>query len=164
MRVLILGSFISLAAFLMHLLIWRVRVPKGQTRALALLFLTCLIFSFILLRGSGYQISLAEYLYIWFFVFSLAAFYIAAYTAIEADSPSLVMAINIYKAGTRGLSRDELLKSATDDLLVKPRIRDLLSAKMVFLEKDKYWLTGRGRLFIRVFIFYRSFLKLEKGG
>lgn len=153
-----------MAAFLIHLLIWRIRIPKGQTRALALLFLICLILSFILLREAGQQISAAEYLYIALFFLSLATFYIAVYSAIEADSPSLVMVMNIYKAGDKGLSRDELLHATTDDLLVRPRTRDLLSAKMVRLEQDKYWLTGRGRLFIRVFIFYRNLLNLEKGG
>ena len=51
-----------------------------------------------------------------------------------------------------------------DDLLLKPRIEDLLADKLIYLCADKYKLTARGVLTAGVFHFYRKLLNAPKGG
>ena len=71
------------------------------------------------------------------------------YSAVEADSPSLVIVLTLEKAGTRGLTEDELLALASDKVLIDPRLADLLTDKMAVLENNRYSLTGKGRFMAR---------------
>ena len=53
----------------------------------------------------------------------------------------------------------------THDVLVIPRIKDLLLDRMVYLEGEKYLLTPKGILFAQLFIYVRKILGIEnKGG
>ena len=98
------------------------------------------------------------------FFISLALAYIISYSGVEADSPSLVMTLTIANAGPEGLDKKEFDKIMTNDILVKPRIRDLLLDKMAYKEGDKYKITPKGILFARIFIIYRKLLNAQKGG
>lgn len=104
------------------------------------------------------------YLHIALLVVSLALFYITTYSAIEADSPSLVMAMNIAQEGLKGLSKEQLFQTVSDDILIKPRIIDLVNARLIYLDSDRYKITKKGAYFIRIFILYRRLINLPKGG
>ena len=86
------------------------------------------------------------------------------YSAIEVDSPSLVMINAIAKAGKEGLDEKLFYQMMNGDILIKPRINDLLNDKMAYLEGYKYKLTPKGRLLVRIFILYRKLLNAPKGG
>ena len=86
------------------------------------------------------------------------------YSAIEADSPSLVMVLSIAKTGKKGLEKKDFLSQMTDDIFVVPRIKDLSKDKMVYFDKGKYILTKKGRFFVMIFLFYRNLLNAPKGG
>lgn len=86
------------------------------------------------------------------------------YSAIEADSPSLVMIRAVAKAGSGGLNKKEFEKTMNDDLLVIPRVRDLLNDKMAYIDGEKYRLTPKGFLFARLFVLSRKILNAPKGG
>lgn len=174
MKVLFWGLFIFCLTFFIHLIIWKIRIPKGQIKLLLKLFFFVLAMSlfflwFISSLNSNFAIYVPEgflaYIHIALFVISLALVYITTYSALEADSPSLVMVMNIAKAGIQGLSKEELETSLDDNLLIKPRIKDLIESKMISIDKnDRYTITQRGIFFIRIFIFYRNLLRLDKGG
>ena len=51
-----------------------------------------------------------------------------------------------------------------DNILVKPRIRDLLLNKMVVMDEDRYVLTPKGALFARIFIIYRKIMNVSRKG
>jgi predicted transcriptional regulator len=52
-----------------------------------------------------------------------------------------------------------------DDLLVKPRIEDLLRDKLVCMDGEKYLLTPKGNSFVTIITFYRKLINLPvKGG
>ena len=86
------------------------------------------------------------------------------YSAMEADSPSLVILNHIADAGSEGVAKDVFFDSLNDDILVKPRIKDLLRDKMAYLEEGRYRLTPKGIRFARIFILFRGLLKAPKGG
>jgi len=108
--------------------------------------------------------TLPEYEMVFLYFISLTLAYIITYSAIEADSPSLAIVLTINSAGSYGLEEEVLDKIMTNDILVKPRIRDLIIDKMVYVDGEKYKLTPKGLLLVRTFIFYRKILNTEKGG
>lgn len=170
MRVLLGGLALAGLAFVIHLIVWRIRVPKRQTKTLLQIFFAVLILGLLVLQNTPSALgfspldSFAEYLHISLFFISITLAYMITYSALEADSPSLVMIMTIARAGSDGLSKEAFEHSMNDDLLVKPRIRDLILDQMAYLEGDKYRVTVKGALFARIFIFYRKLLNAPKGG
>ncbi len=173
MKVLFWEVFLFCAAFLLHVFVWKIRLPKRQTKALlqifggTLLIGLCILWSakFILQVGISIPGAVSEYLHIALFVISLTLAYMITYSALEADSPSLVMIMSIAQAGADGLEKTRFEQLMTDDILVIPRIHDLLRDKMVYVEGKKYKLTAKGALFARIFIVYRQLLNIhQKGG
>lgn len=173
MIVLVYSLLIFISALMLHFFIWQIRVPNNQVKALLKIFLlTLLIYSLILLFipknfkliGLRESVTIFEYLRIIFLYFSLVASYIATYPAIEVDSPTLSIIIAIANARSKGLGKDQLRQAMNNEFLIKPRVNDLLNAKMITLYKDKYKITRRGILFYRPFMFYRKLLNIGKGG
>lgn len=161
MKIFFIGLLIFFIALGIHLVIWRVHKPKGQIRALLQLFFGTFL---IYLVGGCSGMNLYEYIQLGIFFTALVLVYTVTYSAIEVDSPSLLIVLNISGAGSSGLDDRRLKEIMTDEILVKPRMLDLIEDRMVDLEGGKYKLTAAGRFFSGIFIFYRSLLGLPKGG
>ena len=174
MRVLLWGIILFFLAFLLHLIIWKIRLPKRQIRMLLLIFFGVLIVGFVNLWSVTLPIkvfklsaphTIAEYIHVALFFTSLTLAYIVTYTAIDVDSPSLVMVMNIANAGSEGLDKAAFDNAMTDDILVKPRVRDLVTSEITYMDGDKYRLTPKGILLARIFVFYRKLMNnTSKGG
>lgn len=173
MKVLFWGSVIFCFALLSHLVLWKACLPKRQVKALLQIFSGTLIVGILFLWGvpsftPGFglfvPLSLPEHLHVCLFFISLSLVYVTTYPGIEADSPSLVMVLNIAGAGPEGLSKEVLYEAMNDDLLIKPRVMDLVNGRLAYMEGDRYRLTARGTWLVRIFIFYRRLLNAPKGG
>jgi hypothetical protein len=173
MKVLLFGSALFFIAFIIHFIVWKLRLPKRQTKTMLQIFfitMTAGITGFRLMPGliNIFGISspqtLPELLHIAQFFISLTLAYMITYSAIEADSPSLVMVLRIHRAGGTGLKKDIFEKEMSDELLIEPRVKDLLLDKMAFLDGNIYKLTTKGSLFAKIFIFYRRLLNAPMGG
>lgn len=95
---------------------------------------------------------------------SFAVSYIVSYPAIEVDSPTLIIIKAVSDAGPRGMDKGKLEAMMTDDLLIVPRINDMVSDKMIYLDGGRYRLMGKGLMMARVFSFYRNITGSAKGG
>lgn len=173
MKVLFWGSLAFCLAFLLHFIIWKVHLPKRQTKIMMMIFCGVLItVVFTLYRAQvfigdlGLPIlsNLPEYLHVCIYFISLTLAYVVTYSAIEVDSPSLIMIIAIARAGREGFAEKEFEKIMTDDFLIKPRLDDLVIDKMAYLGEAKYRLTKKGLTIARIILFYRKILNLGKGG
>jgi len=173
MRILFWGSALFVLAFLIHLVLWKIRVPKRQTKAILQIFFVVLLIGIIVLWNIPndpvlWEItppaSLLEYIHISLFFISLTLAYMITYSAIEADSPSLVIMTTIANAEPKGLEKENFDKLMTDDKLVKPRIKDILLNKMAEMDGDKYVLTLKGTLFASIFIIYRKIMRMSRKG
>ncbi|MFC1558369.1 hypothetical protein ACFL40_03340 [candidate division KSB1 bacterium] len=173
MVVLFWGLGIYLLSFILHLLIWKIKLPKKQTRALIIIFSGTFIFCLVILSSilslSGCYSEFIpgrflEFLHISLFFISLTLAYIITYSGVEVDSPALVMVMIIKKYGLDGIDKKELEEIITDDLLIKPRVEDLLFDRMAYMEGEKYKLTPKGVLFASIFRFYRRLINAPKGG
>lgn len=163
----------ALAAFAIHLLVWRVRLPARHTRAILGIFFGTLAVVLLLLPriaarwpaiGIPFPVPGASYLSIAGFVTAATLAYMITYTVIEVDSPSLVMALEIDRAGPDGLPEAEFERTMNDALLVDPRIRDLLRDGLIREEEGLYRLTPKGERMGRLFTLHRRLLGAGKGG
>lgn len=173
MKILLWGLIIFIDSFLLHLAIWKIRLPNKQTNTLLILFFgnlfffLGLIFSFGLLSPANsrfFPSTLPEILHIGLLFSSLTLAYIITYSAIEVDSPSLSMVLAIDKAGKEGLEKKILETTLTDDFLVIPRVNDLLRDKLIYKDNDKFKLTPKGKSFVSIFIFWRKLMQAQTGG
>lgn len=163
MNILVYGMLPFLVALFLHILIWKVWVPRKQAQALLLIFFSILAVIFVILPRI-LTLTVAEHIHTILFFTSLVLAYIVTYSAIAVDSPSLLIEVKISNTKSAGMKEEDLRKVLTDELLVKPRIKDLLNEDMVIMDGDKYKLTEKGRLIIGIFIFYRKLLGCKKGG
>ena len=173
MLVLIYSLLLFSIAFIFHVVLWKIRLPKRQTKVLLQIFFGILSAGILSLISISFFVSevdsivpqkIPEYLHICLLFISLTLSYMITYSALEADSPTLVMVMTIKKAGQEGLDKKEFDSMLNDDLLIKPRIRDLITDKMAYLDGEKYKLTTKGVLFAQIFIWYRKLLNAPKGG
>lgn len=173
MKVLIWGLALVVFAFVLHFVVWRVHLPRRQTKVLLCIFFGTLIGSSVcsvlitgFVPGAGAWVpgSVSDWLRIALLHVAITLAYMITYSAIEADSPSLVMVMAIAHAGPDGMDVKEFEATLNDDLLIKPRIMDLITDKMAYKDNDRYRLTKKGALFANIFIYYRMLLKAPKGG
>jgi len=174
MATLIWGGGSFLVSFLIHLAVWRIKLPKRQTKTLLLIMFSVLGATLLLLRayvgelalscGWAVPVTAGDYLHLALVNVSLVLSYMITYSALEADSPSLVIALTVAGAGPGGIAEGDFNAFVNDDNLVKPRINDLVLDKMARLDDGRYSLTPKGLLFARLFIFYRALLGRGKGG
>ncbi len=173
MKILFWGSTIFFVAFTLHLMIWRRPGARISIRRLIRIFAGALVTVLALLWiGSLFNAELKriapsdllEYLQIILFYTALSLSYAITYSAIEAESPSVVMILEIARNGKQGMRKTDFENMMSDEILTKPRIEDLLNDKLIYKDKDKYRISPSGSIFVRPFIFYRSLLNLGKGG
>jgi hypothetical protein len=169
MKVVLLGLGATALAFCLHLLVWRIRIPHRQTRALLLIFVGV----FVVCAGLVTLWLPARFLapddawglvHATLFFLAMLAAYIITYTAIEADSPTLVMVMRIRESGPDGLEREAFDRMLTDELLVLPRLRDMLRDGTAVVEHGHYRLTPKGLFMAKIFTLYRNLLGGNLGG
>jgi len=170
---LIYGGGLLLLAFVLHVIVWRLRVPKRQGRGIVCVFLLTLIAGLALGVTTEYakgnfwdhafdqMISSSNWILL-YISYTLA--YLISFTAIEADSPSLVMVKQIMESGEKGLIPETLEKRIVNDDLVMPRIGDLLRDKMIIKERGHLVLTAKGRFLSQLFMYQRTLFRLGPGG
>ncbi|MDD5692764.1 MAG: hypothetical protein PHP10_06290 [Candidatus Omnitrophica bacterium] len=139
------------------------RYPRNPIKTLVLLFGAMALAGIILLSLFA-SYTAAQYAHIALFFFSLSICYLITYSAIEADSPSLVIVLEVARRGKEGLAAGQLKESLGNDLLIEPRLKDLVESGLVDLKGPTYKINAKGRLFLVPFILYRNFLGLGKGG
>jgi hypothetical protein len=173
MTVLVWGLGLFCVAFLAHLALWRIWLPRHHIAVLlrlhaavgaAGLALFALLPPGAALLGAPPPRTLAELLHVAVVYGSLALAWIVTYTALPADSPSLTMLMSIADAGPGGLPAADLEAALNDEILVRPRLADLVRDHMVVVAGGRYVLTGPGRRYASLFAGYRRLMRLPVRG
>lgn len=158
---------------IVHLVVWRLRKPVGQYVALGGLCLAVLVFALTGLSAlqpanrdlGAFLPSTALGVFNFTMLYAaLALAYLVTYSAVQADSPTMTILLRVGEAGPTGLSLDEILAQLNDDVLVVPRLEDLVVGKLVRRDGGRYVIGPRGALLARTYICYRALLGMEKGG
>ena len=172
MHILLYGSLSFFCALLVHFSVWKIYLPRRQLDFLLKFFLLFLVFCIIVLKftpkfslfGIDAPQNIFDYLSFCLFYISAMLSYIISYSALEADSPSMVIVLKVEKAGRAGIAIEELERDMTNETLLLPRIKDLERDGLAVLKNNRYRITSKGRCFISLFIFFRRFLGESKGG
>ena len=163
-RLLIMGLANALCLLGSQWLWWRLHLPRRQTRALCVLFAFITALLHIWLIRSDFLDSWVYHIHLFTFECAYFVAYVITYSAIEADSPTLIIIRAIASKKQWGLERSELSSLLGDDVLVYPRILDLLRDNLLMQLQERYTLTKKGRWFIGLFIWYRNLIKKPMGG
>lgn len=155
-----------------QLVVWRLRRP-GHYTALSVLSLIVLLVSLAAIRllqtGPLGPVPFlpATGLDYWNFLMlhgAVTVAYMVTYSAVQADSPTMLMLLLIEAAGSKGATAPELMGALTDDVLINPRLDDLLIGRLASLHGGRYVITSNGSVLARIYIAYRALLKMGKGG
>lgn len=148
-------------------------MPKRRVKILLFIFLGVLIIGILVLwrcseelSGLGLTVPIGylEYLHVSIFVMSLTIVYLITYSCMEVDSPSLIMTMRIAESGKEGLTKKKFDELLSDDILVKPRVKNLVHDNLVYMEGEKYQITPKGKRMTLIFIFYRWLLNITRKG
>lgn len=171
MPLLLTGALLSVLPFVLHWALWRVCLPRRQTLAIVLLTLTVDAVSLLSLAwsqgtfaGAPGAPSPVVYAHLGLFMFAMLCAYVITYSALEADSPTLVMVQMLYEARPQGLEVEKFLARLGNDVLVLPRVRDLERDGMAEVRQGRYVLTPKGRLMALGFTRFAKLLRVGLGG
>ncbi len=165
--ILLIGITLFLLAFMVHVIIWQIKVPEKQKTALLVTFIAILISGLIGIKMGNHLYpsqwfwtpdNLVEYLHIGLFFLSLLFLYVSVYTAVEADSPSLKTIVRVYEAGEAGVTLDKLIEYFNGERFLRSRLHHLIKDGMLSYDGQHYTLTATGTHFLRVCVYWRKLL------
>ena len=146
-----------------HLVLWRVRLPKYHTRTLLLLFFS-LLGGWLILTPLQ-PITLPQIAHVCLFYTSLAFCYIITYSALEADSPTLSLVRHMAQSGAAGLSTAEVESFLSTRPFVRARLGALVHDGLVEERNSRYFVASRGSLFFQVILGFRKLYgAIQQGG
>ncbi|MEI6492355.1 MAG: hypothetical protein WCO94_07380 [Verrucomicrobiota bacterium] len=154
MRILLTSIFLLAGAWTLHLIIWRIHLPKRHIKALLIGF--GIVLAGWLGLAVARSIPVLELFQVAMLYGSLALTYIITYTAIESDSPTLRLVRDLQKAGRAGLSVEDLERFVAARPFVKARLEALIYSGLVSEKGNRYRVCGRPSLFFRVILGFRK--------
>jgi hypothetical protein len=174
MNILLFGLVSFALSLTVQLVVWRIRIPVRQAKALLVLFAASpflLLAALVLASGPFPAVGVLmiprgpwEILHTALLVGSLTGAWLITYSAVEVDSPSLHIVHAVAAAGDSGIAETELRALFPDELLLYPRIDDLVTDRMVEVDAGAYRLTAKGAWLALLFSVYRRILGLGMGG
>ncbi len=163
MTVFLTTLFLLGIALTVHVLIWKLRLPRRQMRALALAFAG--VYVSWLIATSFMGIPLFMLLHITLFYTACSLCYIITYSAIEADSPTLSLMRFIDRQGPGGVSSETAEKFLAQHLFVNARLAALIDSGMIVFRNDRYIVAGQPSLFFRLILDFRKLYgPISRGG
>lgn len=173
MRALVSALLAFSFLFVAHLVVWRIRRPAGHYTGLSVLCLAVLVASLgslyslhsMISASAGFlPVTAVDYFNFVMLYTALALSYVCTYPAVQADSPTMLILLLVEQAEPKGLTLEEMVCQLNDQVLVVPRLQDLVTGNLVGLHGGRYVIGSRGMLLAKMHVFYRALLKMEKGG
>lgn len=172
MSYLFLSAGALFIAWIVHLAIWRWRLPKGQLKALLVIFAVVWTIAALLVLtgfvgfGSFAAGWLVGFLYFCLIYWSAAFCYIITYSAMEGDSPTLSLTRHLHRRGEEGVSHDEVEEFFRQRPFVGARVKALVTDNIFVEEEGGYRLSPCSYVFFRVILGYRRvvFGPIKSGG
>jgi hypothetical protein len=163
MSVFVPGCFLVCTSLALHVAVWKIRLPRRHIISLLIIFaiILCLWLLYALVEG----VRLPILLHVALFQISAGLSYAIAYSAIEADSPTLSL-MNFLAQGERdGVPAAEVFNFLSQRPFAKARLAALLASGLIRVQDDRYILAGNGSLAFRFVLGYRRLYgPVSKGG
>lgn len=167
MAVFLSAAILLAIAFALHLIWWRLKVPRRQPLALLVLFPTVAVCGFAAIYATSLfpgELPLPRLLLAVLLFGSVGVVYLILFSAMQEDSPSLTLIRLISEAGPRGIHRHELLQAAKGHSYVKARIDMMISDGMAVETATGLHLASQGLWLSSVVLFYRKLLARKNVG
>ena len=155
-------------SFVIQIILWKIKIPKYQSIIILVIF----IINFIVLYVPFYLIFcnnfflekkfLAELIQVTIFYFGFTGAYLITFTAVEKDSPTIVLMMNIFTKGKKGISIKKIYSIITDYEFIKLRLDDLLFSKLIIYKKKKYFITKKGKKIIKLMYVFQKLINMNK--
>ena len=172
MSYLFLAAGALFIAWIVHLTIWRWRLPKGQLKALLVIFAVVWALAALSVPtgfvgfGSFAASWLVGFLYFCLIYWSAAFCYVITYSAMEGDSPTLSLTRHLHRRGEAGVSHEEVEEFFRQRPFVGARVKALVTDNFFMEESGGYRLASGKYLFFRLILGYRRvvFGPIKSGG
>jgi len=166
MKILITAAVLLLMTFIMHIIWWRLRLPKNAFMALLSLFGSVLIgfslygyFHLAILAISIYQLTEFILLYA-----SCALVYIILYSAIEQQSPTLLIIDYLRQFGANGCEEASLYSYIRPEDEMTKRLLLMEQSGLVKIINDCSILSPKGERMAALFYYGARLFGLKSGG
>jgi len=148
--------------WVIHVALWRIRLPQNQTRALLLLFSFVMgVWLFFIAPG----FSLIEILQVVTLSIPLFLCYVITYSAIEGDSPTLSLMKSLDEQRHTGLHKDEVFHFFLARPFVQSRLEALVRSGLVKVDGERLVIARQPSIPFRVVLGFRKlFGPISKGG
>jgi len=168
MRLFFTGTGLLTLAFLVHVVLWRVAVPKRQTRALLLIFVLIPTAAAAALVSGQLPIfaglSTPQALRLMLFYVSCSLAYICTYSAVDMPSPTLTIISYIASCGAAGCSEQQIADRLGTSDIVGERIHAMVASRLAIIDQDSCRLTRSGRFYATLFELAAATFRLPMGG
>lgn len=162
MKILLLAITPFVIAFTLHLIIWRIRLPRNQT--MALLYIFFVVFSACSVVAA-LSVSWIEWLRAAVLYVGMSFSYVITYSGFEGDSPTLGFMRELDRAGDKGLSDSEVAAFLAQRPFLQARLAALVRSGMVREEGGYYRVSGHRSLgFHLVLSFRKLYGPISRGG
>jgi len=162
-----IGISLLAAALSIHVVLWRVCLPKSQLKTLLLIFLALWLLA-VSFWGIGHLwgASVLDLLYFSLFYWSAALCYVITYSAMEGDSPTLSLTRHLHAKGAEGVSHEEIEEFFRQRPFVGARVKTLVTDNILIEESGGYRLASGKYIFFRLILTYRRvvFGPIKSGG
>jgi len=170
MRILLFSLALACLGFAVHWIVWRVRIPVRQTRAMLGIFAAVAVAAVALgVAGRGplpawWPANGWEWLHAMTFYAAAMLGYVVVYTALEERSPSMTLLSFVARDPGRGSSRADLESVLGGASPVEVRLDALIRDRMVDDHDGICTLTEKGRRWAATFEGLRRLLGFPAGG
>ncbi len=168
MRLFFTGTGLLALAFLFHVALWHIAMPKRQTRALLVIFMLIPAASAAASVASLVPIfaglSAPQVLRLLMFYVSCSLVYVIAYSAINMPGPTLTIVSYIASSGAAGCSERQIADRLGTSDFVGERIDAMAAGRLAVIEKDSCRLTLSGRVLATLFELAAATFRLPMGG
>jgi len=156
------------AAFLVHLCLWRIHRPSNHTLGLLAVFGITYLVGLPVLYFCPVTHWIVQkpclFLQITIFHIVISLAYIAFYSILEEDSPSLSIVTMVSAAGSVGLEKEVIESRLQAGDILESRIAASMKGGLVKQQGESYFLTSKGRFFARLFLMMEKLMGLGRGG
>ena len=167
MRLFLTGLLLLLLAFFVHVVVWRLRLPRRSIRALLGIFAATplvVVPIYFAIEPSPAFTDASDAVRILLFYVSCALVYIVLYSAIESKSPSLAIVSYAASCGSAGCAEADFADHIVDDERISTRIAAMTAAQMIVVSAGQCTLTPAGRRWAELFEFASAVFRLPLGG
>lgn len=163
MQLFLLTAAVFAVALIVHLILWRVRMPRHHTSALLIIFALVFLLAIPVLLGA--VPTWPDRLRIALLYLAASLCYVITYSAIEGDSPTLSLMRLLDQHGKEGMPARDVDHFLAQRPFVKARLAALILSGHVREEGGRYRLAGPPSLPFQVILGFRKLYgPIAKGG